>query len=65
MTDTPLISVVIPAYNLEQYIRSALESIIHQDDINLEIVVLDDGSNDNSARKPEETLKWNYYFSNT
>jgi glycosyltransferase involved in cell wall biosynthesis len=60
-----LISVIIPLYNHDHYLRSALESIIHQYDIDLEIIVVDDGSTDNSTRKAEETLKWNYYIRNS
>jgi glycosyltransferase involved in cell wall biosynthesis len=42
----PRISVVIPSYNAAQYLPAAIESVLGQDYKNLEIVVVDDGSSD-------------------
>lgn len=50
----PLISVIIPLYNCENYIVETLESVINQSYKNLEILVVDDGSKDNSAQKVKE-----------
>ncbi len=47
--NTPLISVIVPVYNVEKYIRRCLESIVKQSYQNLEIIVVDDGSTDNSG----------------
>lgn len=44
----PLISVVMPMYNQEKYIRQCLESVINQTLKNLEIIVINDGSTDSS-----------------
>jgi glycosyltransferase involved in cell wall biosynthesis len=46
---TPLISVVVPAYNAQDKIASTLESIIAQDYGNIEIIVVNDASTDGTA----------------
>ena len=45
-----LISVIIPIYNVESYLTKCIESVIGQDYRNLEIILIDDGSTDNSAQ---------------
>lgn len=52
-----LISVIIPAYNVEKYLAACLESIVCQTYNNLEIVVIDDGSTDNTAVICDEYAK--------
>ena len=42
------ISIIVPVYNVENYLRQSLESIINQTYINLEIICVNDGSTDNS-----------------
>lgn len=48
MNKTPKISVIIPVYNCEKYLRMCLDSIIFQTYKNLEIICIDDGSKDRS-----------------
>lgn len=43
-----LISVIIPVYNVRMYLKKCIESIIHQTYGNLEILIVDDGSDDGS-----------------
>ena len=45
----PLISFVIPVYNVAPYVRECLESVIRQDFKDFEVCVVDDGSTDGSS----------------
>lgn len=47
--DKPLVSVIVPNFNGGPYIRQALDSIVSQSYKNLEIIVIDDGSTDDSV----------------
>lgn len=49
-----LISVIIPAYNIEAYIGATLESVLQQTYRNLQIIVVDDGSEDRTGRILDE-----------
>jgi len=46
----PLVTVVIPSYNHERYVSQAIESVVSQSYRNIEIVVIDDGSKDQSVQ---------------
>ena len=50
MEQLPLISVLIPTYNVEKYVSEAIESICNQTYINLEIIVVDDCSTDSTFK---------------
>lgn len=47
-SNIPLVSVIVPNYNHEQFIKQRLESILSQNYANFEIIILDDCSTDNS-----------------
>ena len=46
----PSVSVIVPVYNIEQYIGKCLDSVIGQTLKEIEIIVVDDGSTDDSSR---------------
>lgn len=48
------ISVIIPVYNVEKYLKRCLDSIINQTYKNLEIILIDDGSTDKSSNICDE-----------
>jgi len=48
--ELPKVTVIIPCYNREKYIKDTIESVLAQTYPNLEIVAVDDGSKDNSRR---------------
>lgn len=53
----PLVTVIVPAYNHENYILQCIESILDQDYPNLELIVINDGSSDSTGEKVAQYLK--------
>ena len=49
--ENQLVSVILPAYNVANYLDDCLESIISQTYTNMEIIIVDDGSTDDTARR--------------
>ena len=49
MSQNPLLSVIVPVYNVEKYLVKCVESLINQTYTNLEIVLVNDGSKDSSG----------------
>ena len=45
-----LISVIVPVYNVERYLRECLDSLINQTYNDLEVIMVDDGSKDSSGK---------------
>lgn len=66
----PLVSVIITAYNAGKYVREAVESILNQTYKNLEIIIVNDGSTDNtlktliSLKKEDKRIKLTSYKKN-
>lgn len=57
MENEELVSVVIPCYNHQNYVQEALNSVISQTYKNIELIIIDDGSKDNSVQKIKELEK--------
>lgn len=57
MNENPLISVIVPIYNVERYIDKCIGSIVNQKYKNLEIILVDDGSTDNCPKLCDEWAK--------
>lgn len=54
MTTTPLVSVLMTSYNREKYIGQAIESVLASDYANLELIIVDDISKDNTVAIAKE-----------
>lgn len=55
--NTPKVSLIIPVYNVEKYIRKALESVATQTLKDIEVIIINDGSNDSSIKIVEEFIQ--------
>ena len=52
----PLVSIVIPCYNHAQFVQETVQSVIDQDYENIELIIIDDGSKDNSVEVIQEMI---------
>lgn len=51
---TPLVSIIVPVYNAENYLRYCVDSILQQSYTNLEVILVDDGAKDSSPQICDE-----------
>ena len=56
-SNEPLVSIVIPIYNTSKYLPRCLDSVVNQTYQNLEIILIDDGSTDNSGKIADSYAK--------
>ena len=56
-TNEPLVTVGVPLYNHQNYIEQCLESVVKQTYKNIEIIIIDDGSKDNSYQRAKKYLE--------
>ena len=52
----PLVSIVIPCYNHENFVQDSIQSVIDQTYQNIELIIIDDGSKDGSVEKIQEMI---------
>ncbi|HBE93709.1 MAG TPA: hypothetical protein DDW55_14790 [Gammaproteobacteria bacterium] len=64
MSNQPLISVVMPAYNHERFVAETIDSVLCQTWTNLELIIIDDGSTDSTAEiiKTYDDPRVQYYY---
>ncbi|MFW2043337.1 glycosyltransferase family 2 protein [Acinetobacter sp. ULE_I001] len=51
MIDSPLVSIIIPCFNHENFVQDCIQSVINQTYQNIELIIIDDGSKDSSVEK--------------
>lgn len=57
MEQLPLVSVIVPVYNMEKYLAETLDSVLTSDYPNFEVIVMNDGSKDSSLSIAQEFAK--------
>ena len=59
----PLISIIVPVFNVEVYVERCIKSLLFQSYENIEIIIVDEGSTDESGKEKDSHIegvhKWN------
>ncbi len=63
MENPPLVSTVIPTYNQAHFLKEAIESVLKQTYPNIEVVVVDDGSTDDTLKILEDMAENRFAYS--
>lgn len=58
MNDSPLVSVIVPSYNHDQFIEATINSVLNQTYPKIELLIIDDGSTDNTPMIIEKLAEW-------
>lgn len=57
MDNSPFFSVIVPVYNVSQYLKRCIDSILSQFYVDFELLLVDDGSTDDSGRICDDYAK--------
>jgi alpha-1,3-rhamnosyltransferase len=57
LINMPLVTIVIPCYNHAKYVQDSIRSVINQTYVNIELIIIDDGSTDQSVNKIKEIME--------
>lgn len=60
-----MISIIIPIYNVEMYIKECIDSVLMQTYQNFEILLIDDGSTDSSGKLCDEIALTDFSLNNS
>lgn len=60
--EPPILSIIVPIYNVEEYLSKCIDSILRQTFTNFELILINDGSSDQSGKIIDEYAKQKYNY---